>query len=522
MQARLWKEFHFLLLPMLTTVLLPLGVGFIFPSGDNSTVLVAMAFACALVGASAFGTEFAHGTMAQLLAQPVNRSRLWSEKMLALGVALAPTIGVACWLAISPFDEPQFRATILGLMAMFIPLCAICATPYLTLLSRSTIGAVVFSIMVPLLVLGVCSALAQLLSNAGFLDELGMEATARSFPNEQAFVLFAFAALTLYCAAFAWLGYRKFKNYEVIEQFPAEMRLGDVFEIPLRWMSASCFPSRRSAVWSLIAKELRLQHMTFMLTAVFWLLQAAAVIFIKAAHPLSGDVYWLVPFVLHVALIPVVVGGLCVAEERNLGLLGWHLTLPVSAFKQWLIKLAVCLPLSLLLGVVLPYGCMLVAHAAASEIPSPGSLESWPVLLACLAQLLITGTAIYGSSISHNTLRAIVLGMVMAVAWSIAVGVIQRATGFLGLMGEETLAGAGEASHAAQIQQWISVASYVAFTSAMLATIVSVLACAFGNFRRVDVEARRLWHHALIVFSPVIVIGWLATLIVSFLVRLAS
>src|SRR5258708_30634824 len=53
-------------------------------------------------------------------------------------------------------------------------------------------------------------------------------------------------------------------------------------------------------------------------------------------------------------LIAVLAGTLSLGEERSSGTHSWHLTLPVSAGRLWLIKLAMALFTSLICAVLLP------------------------------------------------------------------------------------------------------------------------------------------------------------------------
>jgi ABC-type transport system involved in multi-copper enzyme maturation permease subunit len=99
-RARLNKEFRALLLPWLVAVVAG-GLSPFFVMAERLSIipelpaivagLLTFAF-CACLGlmvASSFGTEYQQRTLPLLLAQPVERFRLWNEKLVALVLALA-------------------------------------------------------------------------------------------------------------------------------------------------------------------------------------------------------------------------------------------------------------------------------------------------------------------------------------------------------------------------------------------------------------------------------------------------
>ena len=57
---------------------------------------------------------------------------------------------------------------------------------------------------------------------------------------------------------------------------------------------------------------------------------------------------------IQITLTVVLTGCVALGEEKSLGLAAWHLTLPVSTRRQWLVKLAVSAGVLLVMGFVLP------------------------------------------------------------------------------------------------------------------------------------------------------------------------
>ena len=110
--------------------------------GLSGFAALANALACLWICANAFGSEFEHRTLGQLLVQPRSRSDLYREK---LGVAggIAGTAAVIFFLTPSGSGvtgDPQILLLILGLAS----------APFFTLISRSTLAGFVFTLAVPM------------------------------------------------------------------------------------------------------------------------------------------------------------------------------------------------------------------------------------------------------------------------------------------------------------------------------------------------------------------------------------
>jgi hypothetical protein len=116
---------------------------------------------------------------------------------------------------------------------------------------------------------------------------------------------------------------------------------------------------------------------------------------------------------LHAGAIPLLAGSLASAEERQLGTLAWQVLLPIAAWRQWAVKAAVVLVLSLGLAIGVP--AMLYALFASG--PGPVRL-GWPPAAAIAA---VATVSLYASSLSTNGVRALArvapaIGGVMLVA----------------------------------------------------------------------------------------------------------
>jgi len=102
---------------------------------------------------------------------------------------------------------------------------------------------------------------------------------------------------------------------------------------------------------------------------------------------------------LHAGAIPLLAGSLASAEERQLGTLSWQVLLPIAAWRQWAVKAAVVLVLSLGLAIGVPA----ILYALFASGPGPVRL-GWPpaAAIAALATL-----SLYASSLSTNGVRAL-------------------------------------------------------------------------------------------------------------------
>src|SRR5579864_7869870 len=94
------------------------------------------------------------------------------------------------------------------------------------------------------------------------------------------------------------------------------------------------------------------------------------------------------PVILFPPLIAILAGSLSMWEERTLETQSWHMTLPVSARRQWLIKLAMAMLTGVVGAVLLPVFVMMVI----------GVWFGKPLMFLdqAMAGLTIAGAAIFG------------------------------------------------------------------------------------------------------------------------------
>ncbi len=431
-RVRLWKEGIALLpfwvamagmmaVPLLLTCRTPLAFAH-----------AAYVFGCALLGSVIIGQEFQQRTMGLLLSQPVSRRRIWWEKMTVLGVAL---VGLLLWLLIlgaieveyvrEPFDyDPGDLAArreevrqlrdhftfgpegLMGCAALLLPLLLGFGTgPTLTLVARSTIGGVALTFLCPwgLFCLG------YLLLPVDF-DEA---------PDLTILTSYFLMAFGVYPGALLLFGCRCFGRWEDRHGQGQELALPGKLATPFVALSRRFTLGQGSALGCLVRKELRLQLPAFVVACgliALWLVIFAVV----CLRPKVDKAFLMLPCVLLGLGIPVITGIVSTAEERRLGLLDWHLTLPVAAGRQWLVKVLVALGINLGLGLLLPG---LLTYGAAwwfgtGPVSSGGSDASYAFLI---ANAVVFSAAMYASSASANSMRALVGTVVIFIAVPITV-----------------------------------------------------------------------------------------------------
>jgi len=305
-----------------------------------------------LLAAMSFGTEFQHRTLPLLLAQPLGRSRIWAEKMLVL-VAGVASVGLLCWVSRGCLNLAQGVSfeTIAdqfplpaAILAGTLTVATICSIGFWTLLARSTIGGAVLTVAsLCFAALGITLALQKMYGRVlAFEDPIVTRVIV--------------VACLVYSATLLLLGWRKFDRLELRDTLFGAGNFGSVANDGGRWSPdwLRCRPA--GSLRNLVRKELCLQKPVLMIAAVFsllWLL-TLALLFLE---PARKEVFENVLVALAAFYVPVsllLAGCVPLGEEKILGLTAWHLTLPISAWRQWMAKLAVGVGAASALGVVLP------------------------------------------------------------------------------------------------------------------------------------------------------------------------
>jgi hypothetical protein len=155
------------------------------------------------------------------------------------------------------------------------------------------------------------------------------------------------AIFLVYAGLMLWLGWRKLASFQAIGEMAGDDLLTAGPDLlPGAWLGwLRCRPNE--TVLNLFRKEFRLLRPVWLislLVAVGW----ACLPLLELVHPrgLTRDFESAVVVILGVIgalMVALLAGSLSLGEERTSGTHLWHLTLPVSARRQWFIKLGMTL-----------------------------------------------------------------------------------------------------------------------------------------------------------------------------------
>lgn len=349
------------------------GMHSLFPVGMFAYIVGSLA-----LGAHVIGHEFTNRTLASLLVQPCRRSSILLTKtsvLAAMLVALGFIARVVVFQSVGRTfgNFPRYPTLYLPLIGGF------CVAPYLTMRLRSQMAGVVFTASIP----GMTYLIALL--GGGLIYGTGTAAAGALARNV------CMAAMGILAAGGAVLSARSFMRLQDTEGAREDLRLP-------RWFTLTDASPIRPPLWMLAKKELRLQQMTFAMVAFYALIWTSLTI-AGRLNPEFGREFPIQGVgLLYFALLPLLMGSLASAQERQFGMLQSQAMLPVPRAQQWAVKAGVVLVLSLVLGVILPWFVF---------APPQLSRESFWPLLASIA--LLTTWSLYISSWCRSGIIALAL-----------------------------------------------------------------------------------------------------------------
>jgi hypothetical protein len=345
----------------------------LFPLGPFAYIVGSLA-----LGAHAIGHEYSNRTLGSLLAQPCRRSTILLTKAIVLAVMLLSLVLLA-WPLLFVAPGRTF-ADVSPSAALLLPFAGgLFVAPWLTMRLRSQMAGIVFTAAIP-----GTTYLATLLVGVILY---GVRTNA---PETLAMALWR-PAMLIAAVAGAFLSVRTFMRLQDVEGTREELQLP-------RWLALPDRNPIRPPIWMLVKKELRLQQMTFAMPVLFvvlWLaLTIAGQLNPKFGHdfPIRGVA------LLYFALLPLLIGSLASAQERQFGTLEAQRMLPVPFAQQWAVKAGIVLTLALGLGVLMPWFFFVPAHASKDVL--------WPLMAGIL---LLTTWSLYLSSWSPNGITALAL-----------------------------------------------------------------------------------------------------------------
>jgi hypothetical protein len=313
-----------------------------------------VAFACLgipMLATLAIGSEFQHRTFSLLLSQPISRIKMWREKMSVAVVAVLSAAFVFCYGWRSELrQEPKLWVFAVVYLIVTIP-----SATFWTLFARSTIGGYVLN---------------GLFFYPFFIIWLKWEEILGPHPSSVHSVttlsIAVFVALC-YAGVMLRLGARKLVRFEVAGGMAGDNLLMAGSSLMPEALAGLFRPRPAGAVLNLLRKELRLLRPIWLITVMslvyltclivgrFLLLRDSA-----APSPQGVQLVLYTPVILLTPLIAILAGSLSLWQEKTSGTHSWHMTLPVSARRQWLIKLATAIFTGLICAVLLPVLVMVV------------------------------------------------------------------------------------------------------------------------------------------------------------------
>jgi hypothetical protein len=394
---------------------------------------------------SSFGQEFGLGTFSSLLAQPLQRNRIWKTKLLLVTIAALLALLVmivSMHLRLDSILESVTgrlandhgnrswnllvqRSVILGLhsqvfwrVGLILVLVGLASGLWTTLLFRQTGAALWFAILVP-----------------GGIFACIDSFTPDSFPRQTVFS----AALAIYSIAGCLWAYRMFLAAQDVQWLGGAISLSGLSSSKTQVDSASA--RRRKPLRALLRKEFQYQQMSLLIAFGLLVLHVCALAFRGfASLPHSSELRFTLeslPFLWF--LMPWLIGSMAVAEERKLGTFENQLCMPVSRLCQFVIKFCVVFLLGVLLGAIVPWAIEAVGigfHVPNTTIRLQFSGDAFAVMFIVFAAV-ITAVSFLASSLTRNTLHAlgaaIALGCLFLVSYGLTMGFLAASahSGFL-------------------------------------------------------------------------------------------
>jgi hypothetical protein len=423
------------------------------------------------LGANVIGHELRHGTLAPLLMQPVARSRILAAKMTVLAGLLISVAAVAALSVFSRFDwYPTDRAFLIALFVLPVAYGFLVA-PWLTLLTRNPLAGTLFS-----------GALAALLLLGGNWLGTAFSDAPLDIDAVKLRVLWSGSALLCLCGAIGLS--RSFLHVQVIDGAGAEIAFPSVFG------SARDTSLRRThPVLLLVAKELRLQQLSFVAPAIYVVVCLSLKTRGMSTPALTEALA--ITSIVHAIIVTALAGALSCAEERALGTLQWQTLQPMAARAQFAVKAAVAIALSFILAFGVP--ALLLPLLGVQQRILPGDPTIGMVLLVVSGSMFVSSVsssalvAFFSSIPAFIAAYWFVVAVVSPVTWTVYLRFFVR-------FHPERLTRAG--AWIPRIYGWEVLAFDCAFT-------LVVLGFAFQNQRTVDSSPGRTARQVLVMAAAV-------------------
>jgi hypothetical protein len=289
-------------------------------------------FVIPVMATLSLGDEFQHRTLSLLLSQPVGRMRIWGEKLSVTVLAIVSTV-LLFSLALRATAFRPDRQALTFATAWVVAIIA--SATFWTLFTRSSVGGVAVNIVVQsiLILMVPWTSLADWLRARGYLSPLNT-------------IVVPIVAIVGYAGVMLWLSWRSLARFQVTGGMGCDDLLTAGPEVMpgalADWLR--CRPT--GALLNLIRKELRLLRplwLISLLAAVGWACLTLFGLLYERGYSRNFETAVVIVGVVSTLMIAILAGSLSLGEERTSGTHAWNLTLPVSARRQWCVKLFVAL-----------------------------------------------------------------------------------------------------------------------------------------------------------------------------------
>lgn len=371
---------------------------------ERAALPMGFLFGIPLLAALPFGSEFQARTMTLRLAQPIERSAIWREKMV---MTIALVWSPAALFAFAAWRQDAIGGDIATLCSAMALLATTSVMPF-TLIARSTVGGLALSIVFH-----------------SILGSLWLWALNSTYDMQKAQSVpapFWWAAAVIIVAdavAMVWWGRRLMLRFQVQDG----MQAGEAFVPGVQLVPTflvEMFRCRATEPFgNLMRREVRLLRslwpLVLMSCATWAFIAAFGWVPIDRRQRAFTDVIFGLSLMLNM-IIAVLAGALSLGEDKALGTHGWHMTLPISPSVQWLVKLLVAVFTSVLFGAVMPIFLLLMGgwlRGAPWRYVSGDQLWAFPLEVTVLSLL-----AFWCACVVRSTVKAVlwlfpVLGSLM-------------------------------------------------------------------------------------------------------------
>ena len=369
---RIFKEVRLIFWTWIAVVALALLPAFTSSSYLAFAGAVGFLIGVPLLAAIPFGSELEDGTLSLLLSQPITRIQIWFQKFAVSVVAVISAFLAFAFVSRTTLFTP--------LPTLVWALAALCSGPYCALIARSVRGGVALNL--------ISFALVFMWSQLSLWSR-----------PETVFVLWGGLMLVL--------GIRKMARFELTSGHVG----GDLLTVGPRLRVFRSQPA--GAVRNFIRKELGLLRPLWLVTVSFLVIWTVLGVW---HHPTR---YWassnFVVAALYQTMSILLAGSLSIGEEKLSGMHPWHLTLPMSTFRQWLTKLVVAVSASVLCAAAIPYFLTLIL-----QLGTPSITET---LLYAVSAAVLTFAVFWSSCLVSGTIRAILVSVILMAVLVFTAGV---------------------------------------------------------------------------------------------------